>query len=71
MNDTPQAHVELIALATICREAARRHGDDWNAIEKHVKCCVDALPQDQRERLASAMGRVLRYCAPDASAQTQ
>jgi len=65
------AHVALFALANICRDAAQRHGDDWHAVEKHIKKCVDALPNEQRERLAREMGRVLRYYAPDARARTQ
>jgi hypothetical protein len=71
MNDSPRAPAELFALANICREAAQRHGDDWNAVKKHIKKCVDALPNDQRERLATEMGRVLSYYAPHANARTQ
>jgi hypothetical protein len=61
---------ELVAFATICTEAARRHGDDWPAVEKHIRKCVDALPEDQRLRLAREMDRVLRYVAPHGGAQT-
>jgi hypothetical protein len=71
MNDSPRAHVALFALANICLEAARRYGDDWHAVERHIKKCVDALPNEQRERLTREMGRVLRYYAPDAGARTQ
>jgi hypothetical protein len=71
MNDIPKPHVELIAFATICSEAARRHGDNWHAVEGHIRKCVDALPKDQRERLVSEMGRVLRYCAPGGNAPVQ
>jgi hypothetical protein len=71
MNDRPEAHVELFALANICREAAERHGDNWSALETHIKRCFDALPKDQRARLVNEMGRVLRYYAPDANMRTQ
>ena len=71
MNDNPEAHVVLFALANICRDAARRHGDDWRAVKKHIKSRVEALPNEQRKRLAREMGRVLRYCAPNANARTQ
>ena len=62
---------ELAVLATICREAAERHGDDWPAIERHIKKRVRALPSEQRQRLAHEMDRVLRYRAPDRGTQTQ
>jgi len=62
---------ELAVLASICREAAERHGDNWPAIERHVKNRVRALPSDQRQRLADEMDRVLRYRAPDRGMQTQ
>lgn len=71
MNHVPKPHNELIAFATICGEAARQHGDDWDAVERHIRKCLDALPKDQRERLASEMDRVLRYRAPNGDAQTQ
>jgi hypothetical protein len=62
---------ELTALASICREAAERYGDDWPAVEKHIQQRFDALPTDQRRRLAHEMDRVLRYRAPDRGMQTQ
>jgi hypothetical protein len=62
---------ELAVLASICREAAERHGDDWPAVERHVKMRVNALPSDQRQRLADEMDRVLRYRAPNRGMQTQ
>ena len=61
---------ELVAFATICTEAARRHGDDWRAVEKHIKKCVEALPEEQRRCIAREMDRVLRYRAPQVGAQT-
>ena len=61
---------ELVAFATICTEAARRHGDDWRAVEKHIKKCVEALPEEQRRCIAREMDRVLRYVAPPTGAQT-
>jgi len=80
MNDDPSLRAEcppgesppgeLVAFATICTEAARRHGDDWHAVEKHIKKCVEALPEDQRQRIAREMDRVLRYRAPQVGAQT-
>jgi hypothetical protein len=71
MNDTPMVHPALIALAAICSEAAQRHGDDWRAVERHIRKCVHSLPKDQRESLANEMDRVLRYRAPDRGGQTQ
>jgi hypothetical protein len=71
MNDISRVHPALVALAAICSEAAQRHGDDWHAVERHVRRCVRSLPKDQRESLASEMDRVLRYCAPDGGRQTQ
>ena len=62
---------ELAVLASICREAAECHGDDWPAVERHMKQRLDALPSDQRQRLAHEMDRVLRYRAPDRGMQTQ
>jgi hypothetical protein len=64
MNDDPSLPGELAALANICTEAARRHGDDWPAVERHIKESVSALPQDQRQRMAMEMDRVLRYRPP-------
>lgn len=61
----------MLELATICREAAQCHGDDWHAIVQYIKKSVDALPKEQRKRLVSEIGRVLRYYAPNASARTQ
>jgi hypothetical protein len=55
---------ELIAFALICGEAAQRYGDDWPAIEAHIRQSVDALPKEQRDRLAREVDRVLRYQAP-------
>ncbi|HLH11597.1 MAG TPA: hypothetical protein VKV77_06955 [Methylovirgula sp.] len=71
MNDTPELDPELLVFAAICSEAARRHGDDWRAVQRHIRKCVHALPLDQRERLASEMDRVLRYRAPDGGTRTQ
>ena len=50
---------------------ARRHGDDWYAIEGHIKTVLHAMPKERRERLAREMDRVLRYIAPDRDAETQ
>jgi hypothetical protein len=33
--------------------------------------CVEALPNEQRKRLARELGRVVGYCAPNANARTQ
>jgi hypothetical protein len=71
LNDRPATSPELLALATICNEAAQRYGDDWPAVERHIKKRVNALPTDQRKRLAHEMDRVLRYRAPDQGALTQ
>jgi hypothetical protein len=71
MNHSPKPHVELIAFATICREAALRHGDDWKAVDRHIRKCLAALPTDRRKHLAKEMDRVLRYRAPDGGARTQ
>jgi len=71
MNRSPKPHDALIAFAVICREAAQRHGDDWQAINKHIKKCVDALPEDRRAQLASEVDRVMRYCAPTGGGKTQ
>lgn len=71
MNDAPELHPDLIALAAICSEAAQCHGNNWHAVEKHIRKCVHSLPKDQRERLASEMDRVFRYCAPDGGGLTQ
>jgi hypothetical protein len=64
MNDRSNPATVLVSFATICREAAERHGDDWPAVERHIKKRFDALPTDQRERLKSEIDRVLRYRAP-------
>lgn len=71
MNDRPGPHPVFLAFAAICFEAAQRHGDDWPAVEQHIRRRVFALPEDQRDRLFSQMDRVLRYQAPNAGAQTQ
>ena len=71
MNDMPRVHPALVTLAAICSEAAQRHGDDWRAVERHVRRCVRSLPKDQRESLANEMDRVLRYRAPNGGGQTQ
>jgi hypothetical protein len=71
MNETLQLHAELLAFASICNEAARRHGDDWYAIEGHIKTVLHAMPKERRERLAKEMDRVLRYIAPNRDAETQ
>jgi hypothetical protein len=65
MNDGQELNFELVAFATICSEAAQRHGDDWDAVQRHIRQRIGALPNDQRERLANEMARILRYCAPD------
>jgi hypothetical protein len=62
---------ELAIFAAICDEAARRHGDNWPAVEGHIINRVNTLPKDQRERLAKAIDRVLRYRSPNADSQTQ
>ena len=48
-----------------------RHGDDWYAIEGHIKTVLHAMPKQRRERLAKEMDRVLRYIAPNRDAETQ
>jgi hypothetical protein len=60
-----------MAFAAICNEAAQRHGDDWSAVEQHIRRRVFDLPEEQRQSLANQMDRVLRYCAPAAGAKTQ
>ena len=54
MNDGPKPHTGLVALASICREAAGRHGDDWPAVESHIKKCVRDLPEDPPPARVSA-----------------
>lgn len=71
MNETLQLHRELLAFASICNEAANRHGDDWCAVEGHIKTVLHAMPKERRERLAREMDRVLRYIAPNHNAETQ
>lgn len=71
MNDAPKQHDGLTAFAIICREAAKRHGDNWPAIEQDIRRQVDALPNDQRAQLAREMDRVLRYRAPNGNAPVQ
>jgi hypothetical protein len=71
LPDRLMMSAEFVALATICREAAERHGDNWPAVERHIRKRVSALPNDQRQRLAHEMDRVLRYQAPDRGALTQ
>jgi hypothetical protein len=71
MNERFTLPQELIAFATLCREAARRHGDDWRAVERLIKKSLDALPEDQRQRLTSELDRVLRFRAPDADPRMQ
>lgn len=71
MNDALKPGVELVAFASICSEAAQRHGDNWPAVERHIKKHVNALPEDQRARLKIEMDRVLRYRAPERNAKTQ
>lgn len=70
-NDTPDANSDLVVFASICAEATARHGDDWPAVERHIKERVDALPLEQRERLAGEVARVLGFRAPDAGSKTQ
>ena len=71
MNETLHPHPELLVFASICNEAASRHGDDWCAVEGHIKTVLHAMPQERRERLAKEMDRVLRYIAPHRSGGTQ
>ena len=71
MNKTLQLHRELLAFASICNEAASRHGNDWCAVEGHIKTVLHAMPKERRERLAREMDRVLRYIAPNRNAETQ
>jgi hypothetical protein len=71
MNKTLQLHRELLAFASISNEAANRHGDDWCAVEGHIKTVLHAMPKERRERLAREMDRVLRYIAPNHNAETQ
>jgi hypothetical protein len=75
MNDGLSERVvrptELAAFMTICREAAARHGDNWPAIEQHIKRRFATLPSEQRQRLAREIDRVLRYRAPDCGMQVQ
>jgi len=71
MNDVPDPATELVAFGTICVEATRRYGDDWHAVERHIRARIDALPQDQRARLAKEMDRILRYAALPMGARTQ
>jgi hypothetical protein len=66
-----QLHPELLAFASICNEAASRYGDDWYAIEGHIKTVLHAMPKERRERLAREMDRVLRYIVPNRDAETQ
>jgi hypothetical protein len=65
MNDRSNPDPELVSFAIICREAAECHGDDWPAVERHIRRRFEALPTDQRERLKSEIDRVLRYRAPE------
>lgn len=71
MNDRPEPQPEFLAFAAICFEAAERHGDDWSAVEQHIRRRLVAMPEEQRDRLASQMDKVLRYQAPNAGAKTQ
>jgi len=71
MNDTGIPNSALAAFATVCTEAARRHGDDFSAVRRQIKAYVDGLPEDQRALLAGEMVRVLRYRAPDSGSPTQ
>jgi hypothetical protein len=71
MNETLQLHPELLAFASVCNEAASRHGNDWCAVEGHIKTVLHAMPKERRERLAQEMDRVLRYIAPNRNAETQ
>ena len=71
MNKTLQLHRELLAFASICNEAANRHGHDWCAVVGHIKTVLHAMPKERRERLAREMDRVLRYIAPNRNAETQ
>lgn len=70
-NDAPDSPTEFIALATICSEAAQRHGSNWHAVERYIKKRLHALPKEQQERLANEIDRILRYRAPSWSALTQ
>jgi len=70
MNE-PKDTAELSTFAAICDEAARRFGNNWRAVESHIISRLNALPPDQRERLASEVDRVLRYRPPNADSQTQ
>jgi hypothetical protein len=70
MNE-PANDTELAIFAAICEEAARCHGDNWPAVEGHIINRVSTLSKDQRERLAKAVDRVLRYRSPNADSQTQ
>ncbi len=70
-NNSPKAAPDLVAFAAICSEAAERHGDDWAAVEKHIKDRIEELPLEQREKLAAEFARVLGFRASDDGFKTQ
>lgn len=71
MNETLQLDPDLLAFASICNEAASRYGDDWWAVDGHIRTLLHAMPTERRERLAREVDRVLRYVAPTRDAGTQ
>ena len=51
-------------LAELCHEAVQRFGDDWGRVEAYVAKRIATMPQEDRERLADDVGRLLAFCAP-------
>lgn len=52
------------SLAEICQEAVERFGDDWASIRAYVAERIALLPEDDRQRLAEDVSRLLAFCAP-------
>jgi hypothetical protein len=70
MNHDPNRSA-IATLTDICTDAARRYGDDWQAIEKHIRTRIETLSTSDRDALGEAIERILRYHAPHGGAATQ
>ena len=61
---------DLVLLGGILTEAAQLHGDNWEAVERHIREKIADLPAEQQERLAEEMKRILRFSGPPEDQQT-
>ena len=57
---------EMQRLASLFDEAARLHGDDWQAVHAHVRDAVSRMPAETQDRLSGEIDRLLRFTPPQA-----